>query len=202
MNLKRLWYIITVLMIFGVVFYLGYLMGNREYVNNQPDDIVLIGPNLSQQNSFSDMIIKDIYGSKNSKDIAVFGELYYKIVGDKTELFVRLHNAPLEVRQTQNNLRKSIPQTLNIQSAERTPDGLKYNYTNIGQITFNEPQNDTMSAEFTTIVDFPLTAINSSVERLVFTGVEEGDENLFIYPDPNLPAYERNLPAPYFWVVL
>ncbi len=202
MNLKRLWYILTICMIAGVVFYLGFLFGNREFVNDQPDDITVVGPNSSRQNSFSDMIIKDIYMSKNSRDITVSGQLYYKIVGDKTEILIKLVNVPTEIKQSENNRKKNMPTTLLIETAQRVPSGMDYKYTEIGEISFDEPINGLMTGTFTTIVDFALTDFDSIIERIVFTSVDEDDENLFIYPDPNLPANVRNLPTPYFWIVL
>lgn len=192
----------TIFLMVSLVFYTGYMFGYRDFFNSKDDQTKIITTDGGIKNSLTEMVIKNILGSANSKDVKVYGQFYYKISKDQTEILIKIKNAPTKVMQAQNGETKQIPSTLKIEVAERTANGLSYDFTEIGKINFNEPQNNQYTAEFSTIVDFPFNDFDRQVERIFFSPENEEDTNLFVNSDPNLPADIRTKPSPYFWVVL
>jgi hypothetical protein len=196
MNLQKIWYIITFLGIIVFVFYLGFLYGNREKYNNEEDEILVIGPNYSIQNSLTLMEIRPILGSNDSQNIQAFGNLYFKLNKDQIEILIQINNVPNQVTQQNGKVRKDIPNELKISTAKRSLDGQNYDYEEIGKLVFDQPQNNLRSGKFSTIIKTPIT----SIERIVFQPVLDNDTNIFVDDNPDLPSAVRSSPAPYFWV--
>jgi hypothetical protein len=203
MTLKRLWYAVTIILILGVVFYLGYLFGYRETVNGAPDTISVTGPNLAVKNSLSEIEVKNIIGAIGTPEGSNFGQLYYRQTEISTEILLRFQNVPLKVTQAQNKQEKLIPPVLLIQLAQRSTDGLDFVYTTIGKVSFDQPTaGNVRGAQFSTTINFALYKEEYKVERIAFYPERAEDSNLYIDTDKNLPLNVRNGPAPYFWVVL
>ena len=198
MKLKTIWYFLSVFSIFVLIFYAGFLFGNREQVDKLPDQISIIAPNLSKSNQLSEIKIKEILGSENSQDIRSFGKLYYIIGKDTTDLLFRIEDAPIKVGQLQNKAQITLPKQFNIALARRNLNGLDFEYKEIGIISFNEPFKERQGAEFSTFTNEELL----TWERIVLRSTDSNIKNLYLDTDPDLPQNVRNQPAPFFWVVI
>jgi regulatory protein YycI of two-component signal transduction system YycFG len=189
-----------------IIFFLGYLAGNRDHYDKTDDKIKIKGPNSSIQNSLSSLKTKDVIGFAENNTEAKYGLMYYKILPDKsTEILINISNVPLVLKQAVQKQERSIPQNLQIKLARRALDGLKYNYTSIGVLTFEEPKNGFLSVTFSTNID-PIKIGNevfpalSDVDRIVFMPTKVEDNNIFILNNSDIPSEERKEPAPYFWI--
>jgi hypothetical protein len=192
----------------SVIFFLGYLAGNRDKYEKIDEKIQIKAPNSSIQNSLSALKTKDILGFGENNSIVKYGLLYYKILPDKsTEVFFTISNAPLVLKQANSKAERAVPINLKLALARTSVDVLKYDYIEIGKITFEEPKNGTQSVVFSTIIpgtksgSETIPALNL-VARIVFQPTRTEDENIFKLNSPDIPAQERDKPAPYFWVVL
>lgn len=196
MNLQRFWYIVTVAGVLLLTFYLGFLSGNRERISDEPDNIAVVGPNLSIQNSLTEVEIRDIQGSSNSVDIQVFGQLFFKTTEDgKTEVLITMKSVPSEVVQSNNQVRINIPNDFQIKTARRSIDGQNFEYEPIGVITLDEPVDGTRTGKFSTILEKDI----SRLERIVFEARDNSIQNVFTDNSPDLPPIVRTQPAPFFW---
>lgn len=200
MNLNRFWYYLSIVSIVVIAFGLGTLYGMREKENTKQDKITITGPNLSIRNSLTEMEIRQIEGSVDSKSITGFGQLYFKINNDRdtTELLVNLTSVPQSISQSNQTNKIDIPNTLKISTAKRSVDGLNYEYEYIGSITLEEPNNNLRSGRFSTIIENKL----SSLERIVLFADDENIQNVFVDTSPDLPSEVRKKPAPFFWIDL
>ncbi len=200
MNFK----IITTILLGSIVlittFYIGYLYGNRQRVSREPTQVDIIASNFARRNSFSDIKVLDIWGAVATQKRTGFGQLYYKVSSNQTEILIRMQNLPVTV--VGNNSQINLPKSLLIKTAIRTPDGLSYKYELIGEIFLDEPVNGVRGGEFSTILDYSILGVNTTVERIIFQSPDPNIQNLFIDEDPNLPAQARREPAPFFWVIV
>jgi hypothetical protein len=192
----------------SVIFFLGYLAGNRDKYDKIDEKIQIKAPNSSIQNSLSALKTKDIYGFGENNSIVKYGLLYFKVLPDKsTEVYFTINNAPLILKQANLKTEKIVPINLKLSLARTSTDGLKYDFTEIGKITFEEPKNGTQSVVFSTILlgtksgADTIPALNT-VSRIVFQPTRNEDENIFKLNSTDIPAQERDKPAPYFWVVI
>lgn len=196
MNLQRFWYIVTVAGVLLLTFYLGFLSGNRERISDEPDNIAVVGPNLSIQNSLTEVEIRDIQGSSNSTDIQIFGQLFFKTTDDgETEVLITMKSVPAEVVQSNNQVRVNIPNDFQIKTARRSIDGQNFEYEPIGVITLDEPVDGTRTGKFSTILEKDI----SRLERIVFEARDNTIQNVFTDNSPDLPPIVRTQPAPFFW---
>jgi len=199
--LKIIWTIISLVSFLGLAFYFGYLYGYRERFNQKENQVLVIGPNLSIQNSLSDIKTNPVLAINGPSSIANFGQLYYKITNEnKTELRLVLENTPL----TLNNQTRQviIPESLTVYTAKLSSDGLDYEYTEIGTFVFNEPKNGTRSGDFNKVLDYPLASVDNRIDRLVLFAKGDMEGNIFLNQDPDIPIKARNRPSPFFWVEL
>jgi hypothetical protein len=192
----------------AVIFFLGYLAGNRDKYDKIDEKVQITAPNSSIQNSLSLLKTKDIFGFGENNTTVRYGLLYYKTLPDKsTELFFTITNSPLVLRQTTNKIEKTVPINLKISLARTSIDGQKYDYTDIGKITFEEPKNGTQSVIFSTIIPgiksgSEIVPALNTVSRIVFRPTRTEDENIFKLNSPDIPPDETAKPAPYFWAVM
>lgn len=189
-------------------FFFGYFYGTRDKYDKKEDNISITGPNLSIQNSLSQLQTKEILGFTQNNEVRAYGQFYYKILNDKsTEVLFSLSEVPNSLKQANLKGEKSIPGELSIDLARKTIDQLSYEYENIGRITFDEPKNGLRSAKFPTIIkpiklDTDSISGISNVSQIVFRPLKPEDENIFKLTNSDIPVNERNRPAPYFWVNL
>ena len=112
-----------------LVFYLGYVYGNRESRESKLiPKITTILSNGNRENSLSQIRIRDIYASNNSKDKQVVGRFYYIVKDDGgdavyTDILFKLDNSPLKVSNPDNKSETDIPLDLNVDLAYRSLDG-------------------------------------------------------------------------------
>lgn len=199
MNLKKFWYGLVITLIICLVFFMGFLYGNREKIDKTDDLIKVIGPNNSIQNSLTQIETRSIVGSLDSQQLGEFGQLYFKIIdSENTEILIRLANVPTNVKQLKSKKEKVIPNELNVATAKRSVDGLDYEYTEIGKVIFDEPKNNLRTAKFSTNLGNDLR----DVERVVLMPVKPEDENVFVDQNADLPPKVRDKPAPFFWVIV
>jgi hypothetical protein len=208
MKIQDITRFLSIFVAVSIIFFLGYLAGNRDKYDKVDEKIQIKAPNSSIQNSLSALKTKDIFGFGENNSIVKYGLLYYKVLPDKsTEVFFTISNAPLVLKQSNLKLEKTVPINLKIALARASTDVLKYDYTEIGKITFEEPKNGTQSVVFSTIIpgtksgSETIPALNS-VARVVFQPTRVEDENIFRLSTPDIPTEEAKKPAPYFWVVI
>jgi hypothetical protein len=191
-----------------ISFSLGYFYGTRDKYDKKPDNLDLIGPNLSIQNSLSQLQTKDILGFTQNNEVKTYGQFYYKVLNDKsTEVMFSLSDIPNSLKQANLKGEKSIPNELNIDLARISLDGLDYNFENIGKITFDEPKNGLRSGRFPTIVKpFQIGKDSivgiSNVKQIIFRPIKPEDANIFKINNSDIPIKQRDQPAGYFWVNL
>jgi hypothetical protein len=188
---------------------IGYFYGIREKYDYKSDNIDTIGPNLSIQNSLSQLQTKDILGFGEGNTIKSFGQFYYNIRSDKsTEVLFSLNGIPLSLKQATGRAERNIPNQLNIDLARKALDGLSYTYENIGRINLDEPKPDgNRSGRFSTVIkpiktDKDYIPSLTSVQRIVFRPIKSEDSNIFKDLDTDIPPLDREAPAPYFKIKL
>lgn len=200
------------ILIAAAIFAMGYLFKHRMVINEEPDDIVVIGPNKAVQNSLSQMNIRDVVGVTNISDggLQTYGQLYYNIKDDQsTEVHIRLKDIPKNIQSlTGEGASKTIPVQLDIFMARRSFDGLDFEYENVGVLSLSLGENDLLSGNFSTILPpsqnlsgKPVPAV-IDVERIVFDTESEGAKNIFYDENADLPAKVRSRPSPFFWITL
>ncbi|NJK70924.1 MAG: hypothetical protein HC932_01510 [Thermales bacterium] len=129
----------------------GYLLGVRNKMDNQPNNIDTRSSNNYTQNSLSKIQTRDIFGAISPNQVTIFGQFYFKIVDNHTEILIKLNNIPENVKT--DNQSKPIPNQLKISAATRAIDGLNYEYISLGTINMDEPINNLKSATFSTTID-------------------------------------------------
>jgi hypothetical protein len=209
--------IFTTLGLFVVViltFYLGYLIGNKDI--NQAKfipEIETILENGSSENSLTQIQIRDVFGSSNSKDKQSFGKFYYVVKANNgaatTDILLKIDQAPLQVTSADEKISKDIPFDMNVDIAFKTPEGLEFEYQNIGRIKFVVDEKKRLKADFSSIVNFPIDNKSSkTVQRVVLRPIDQTQINIFQDTDPSLPVKVRGdktrgisgESAPYFWI--
>ena len=197
-----------------LVFYLGYVYGNRESRESKLiPKITTILSNGNRENSLSQIRIRDIYASNNSKDKQVVGRFYYIVKDDGgdavyTDILFKLDNSPLKVSNPDNKSETDIPLDLNVDLAYRSLDGQGFDYTNIGQTKLSN-DNKSLKLDISAVLDFAIDQKQSkSLERIVFRPLNPDQKNIYVDKNNNLPLKVRGdtglgisgEPAPYFWV--
>jgi hypothetical protein len=219
--LNRIYYVFLFISLVSLVFYLGFLFGRREWLNDQPPNLSITNPNLQSQNSISDIQLRPILGSSDGRTVQSFGQLYFLINGSgQTEIVINLENVPISIGPN-GGPTVPVPDQLSIEIAIRVKDQDNrdtYEYQNISPnpdvkayIALNQPVNNIRSGRFTGIIDQPIVDSQNgkqNFERLVFRSLDGEVSNVFIDRDPDLPfmirgnteAGVQGQPAPFFWV--
>lgn len=197
-----------------LVGYLGYNIGkkdNKEAQFNPQVNITL--SNGNQENSLTQIQIREIIGSSDSKTKQNFGKFYFvsKQIGSgvSTDILFKLDSIPIKITNTETKSEKEIPTELNIDLAIKTSEGLEFEYQNIGRIklAFNEKKQ--LKGDFSSVINFELDQKNDKVvQRIVFRPTNTDQQNIYQDTDSNLPIKVRGdksrgitgEPAPYFWV--
>jgi hypothetical protein len=210
----------TILILVGLVvllilaFYLGYLYGNRELKEQSySPKVTTILSNGNQENSLTQIKIKDIISFDSNKNKQSYGKFYY-IVKDSgedanTDLLFKLENVPSKTLNQETKAEKEIPLEMNIDLATRTVDGQGFEYENIGKAKFIVNAKKELKLEFSGVVNFALDQRkDKQVQRIVFRPTSQDQTNVFVDRDSALPIKIRGDdssglkpdPAPYFWV--
>jgi hypothetical protein len=197
-----------------LVFYLGYTYGVRDLKESQiQPQITTILSNGNRENSLSQIRIRDIYGSSNSKDKQIFGKFYY-ITKDNgntsfTDILFKIDSAPLKVVNQDSKLTIDMPTDLNIDLAYRSGDGQNFEYVNIGQGKLSSSDLKSLKLDFSAVLDFAVDQKQDrQLERIVFRPVNPEKNNIYTDKNVNLPLKVRGdtslgisgEPAPFFWV--
>lgn len=202
MSLQRFWYIVCVLGIAVLIFYLGFLFGNREQFVSKPNTIEITAPNGAQKNFLSEIEQRLVVGPVDSKTVSTFGELLFiQNQENETQILLRLQNVPDVVKQTDGKKEKTIPKELNVAIARITTDGLDYQYSVIGKLVLDDSKTKQRSGKFsTTIKESLFSEKGNSVARLELQPTKPEDVNIFTDDSADLPVKVRQRPAPFFWV--
>ncbi len=206
---KKFYLIVSIIVAVILVFYLGILYGQKEnFVNNLQPEITSKLSSGYQENILTKIKIRDIVAFPDSKDSISVGKLYYSINGDKTDLLFRIESSPIKIINSETKKDKEIPLELSVDIASRTPDGLDFEYTNIGKIKLAANNKKQLQGDFSAVVDFSLdikTIKNS--QRIVFRPLNPEQENIYFDKNPSLPLKVRGeegkvspKPAPYFFI--
>jgi hypothetical protein len=197
-----------------LTFYLGYSIGNKDsYQSKFIPEIQTVLENGSSENSLTQVQIRDVLGSSNSKDKLPFGKFYYivknKSASPTTDILLKIDQAPTKIISSDEKTVRNIPLEMNVDLAFKTTDGLDFQYQNIGKITLVADDKKSLKADFSAIINFILDdKTDKIVQRIVLRPTETSLVNIFQDTDPNLPIKIRGdksrgiggQPAPYFWV--
>jgi hypothetical protein len=206
---KKFYLIVSIIVVTILVFYLGILYGQREdYVNNLQPEINSKLASGYQENILTKIKIREIVIFPDSKDSISVGKFYYSINGDKTDMLFKIESSPIKVINSDTKKDKEIPLELSVDIASRTPDGLDFEYTNIGKIKLAANNKKQLQGDFSAVADFSLdnkTIKNS--QRIVLRPLKPEEENIYFDKNPNLPLKVRGedgkvspKPAPYYFV--
>jgi len=195
MNTRTIWMILAGFAAIALILIMGIFIGERNYFNQQQNNVTIIGPNKEIKNSLSEINRKSIYGLNNGQ-VVVVGEMLYKIVNNQTEVLIQITNAPKQLK-LENNVR-DIPLQLKVSGAIVANGGFDYGYEEIGTVRF-DASGAVLKTDFSTILPKPL----GSYDRLVFEPTKEEDNQTFFRnTDPDLPVNVRAQLSPYFWIII
>jgi hypothetical protein len=197
-----------------LTFYLGYSIGNKDAFQSKfVPEIETIIENGSSENSLTQIQIREVFGSSNSKDKQPFGKFYYVVKTKNglstTDILLKIDQAPLKVTSADERVSKDIPLEMTVDIAFKTPEGLEFEYQNIGKITFVVDDKKVLKADFSSIINFTLDDKTSkTVQRIVLRPTDPTQANIFQDTDPSLPIKVRGdktrgisgETAPYFWI--
>jgi hypothetical protein len=180
-NQSRIFTALGLLIAIVLTFYLGYSIGNKDAFQSKfIPEVQTILENGSSENSLTQIQIRDVLGSSNSKDKQPFGKFYYVIKNKSTipttDILLKIDQAPTKVTSGDEKTIRNIPLEMNVDLAFKTTDGLDFQY--------------------------------QTVQRIVLRPTDPTLVNIFQDTDPNLPIKVRGdksrgiggEPAPYFWV--
>jgi hypothetical protein len=197
-----------------LTFYLGYTIGTKDTFQSKfVPEIETVLDNGSQENSLTQIQIRDVLGSSNSKDKQPFGKFYYVVKNKNgnttTDILLKIDQSPIKIISSDEKTTKNIPLDMSIDLALKTPEGLEFAYQNIGKIQFVIDEKKNLKADFSGIISFALDAKNDKVvQRIVLRSTDPTLINIYQDTDPSLPIKVRGdktrgisgEPAPYFWI--
>lgn len=198
MSLSKLLYILSLFGIVSLVFLSGYLVGNKSFINSEPVQVDIIGSNNFQDNNLSNIQFIDLNAKVNKEDSTTkIGELLLirnKTESSKPQVMIRLTDLPVNYDL---DTTYSTPKSMKMMLADRTVDGLDYEYQELGTINMNVAQDSTYTAEFVTNIDIQDGTIDK-FERLVFFN-SNGASQLPINDNSDFPSVIRSNNSPYIW---
>jgi hypothetical protein len=198
MNWSKIWYVVSLLSLAGLVFYIGFLSGNRNLFSQSPSNITVTTWNNAQENSFTNIKFKTLIGRTSQGEIRKFGELAYRenVQSKKLDLMVRVISAPVAFSDGGAGI--NFPQSYQVNLAKRSLDGLNYSYTPAGTLVMNEPIGSTLSGQFVFVLEQSEIDFERTVERVMFFA-QDGSSTLPPFDNQSFPADIRAKNAPYFW---
>ena len=220
---KRIYYLFLFLSLVALVFYAGFLFGNREMVNAQDDSFSTQNPNAQTLNNISRIQQRPVQGSVNGETVETFGQMFFLVnKRDQTEIVINLERVPDKILKADTGREVIIPNQLQVEIARRVRDvdgQDTYAYQNLSadmdlkaSINFNESVNGLRSATFSGYINEPVVQPNQEgvIERIVLRSGDPDVQNIFVDTDPDLPVKIRGnqalripgQPAPFFWVRL
>jgi hypothetical protein len=209
-NKTRLFTILGLIVALILTFYLG----NKDFYQTKlVPEIETILENGSSENSLTQIQIREVFGSANSKDKEPFGKFYFVVKNKSnvltTDILLKIDQAPLRITSSDEKIVKEIPLEMTIDLAFTTTEGLEFEYQNIGRVTLVPDGKKFLKADFSSILNLALdNKTNKVVQRIVLRPTDPTAINIFQDTDPNLPIKVRGdksrgisgEPAPYFWV--
>jgi hypothetical protein len=197
--IRRSYLVLLFLCLIGLVFYLGFLYGVREFNNTTDPEIEVVNPNSFFTNSLTNLEEREIYGAAiRDGELAIrsYGKLYYQVnENNQTEIEIRLEGVPLTLTQPSNKGSIDIPSELSVEYAIRTIDEIEkidtYQYRNVSTFTevpailkFSELNNENSgrSAEFSFTLNRPIISQEGEgdIERIVLRSTNPEIKNIFI----------------------
>lgn len=185
---------LSLLSIVGLIFLVGFGVGNRSFFANQPSIFNIVSKNGSNLNIYSGSNFANMEGRSSVNQVQSFGEVIYKLNGDQYDILVRLTNVPTKLDAGAGLI--DLPSKFKVNLAMRSSDGLDYIYQGIGILT-TVVENNSLNGVFTTSISKSNLNI-FSVERVVLFN-EVGGSNLPAFENEIFPSAVRSRPAPYFW---
>lgn len=195
MNWSRLWYIVSLFAIVGLIFLTGYFVGNRTWYISKPDEIVVKNGNGVEKTTLSDITFRNLNARTDGKNVVRAGELLYRTNGAELEIMLRITNLPLQFGVSEGSI--AYPQSYTVNLAKRSLDGLNYELTPIGTLALDVPQKGVYSGGFGTKLAYNKLQFENQFERILLTNDTV----------PQLPAYDyaafaseyRAKPSPFVW---
>lgn len=221
---KRIYYLFLFLSLVALVFYAGFLFGNREKINSQEDTLSIQNPNGQNLNNISRIQQRPVEGSIDAQSVQTFGQMFFLVnKRGQTEIVINLERVPDKIVKPDTKREVVIPSQLEVEIARkvRDADGQDtYIYQNLSQdkdfkakITFNEAVNGLRTATFSGYINEPVGQnLNGGgvIERVVLRSTDPDVQNIFVDQNPDLPIKIRGnselkipgQPAPFFWIRL
>lgn len=220
--IRRSYYLFLFFSLVGLVFYTGFLFGNREKVNSQDSNISITNPNGQSLNTISRIQQRPVQGSSNGKTIENFGQMFFLVnKKNQTEIVINLERVPAIIGTSPKQI--AVPLELKVEIARRIKDtdGVEtYSYESLSLenransiISLGEPVSGLRSATFSGFIQEPVidpTGKKGNIERIVLRSVDSEVNNIFVDTDSDLPLKIRGVveakiagqPAPFFWIKL
>jgi len=220
--LRRSYYLFLFFSLVGLVFYTGFLFGNREKINSQDNNITVTNPNGQSLNTISRIQQRPVQGTSNGRTVENFGQMFFLVnKKNQTEIVINLERVPALIGTSPKQV--AVPLELKVEIARRVKDtdgAETYAYESINLesrinsiISLSEPVNGLRSATFSGFVQEPIidqTTRRGNIERIVLRSVDSEVNNIFVDIDSDLPLKIRGSleakipgqPAPFFWIKL
>lgn len=221
---KRIYYLFLFLSLVALVFYAGFLFGNREKINSQEDTLSIQNPNGQNLNNISRIQQRPVEGSIDAQSVQTFGQMFFLVNKRRqTEIVINLERVPDKIVKPDTKREVVIPSQLEVEIARkvRDADGQDtYIYQNLSQdkdfkakITFNEAVNGLRTATFSGYINESVGQnLNGGgvIERVVLRSADPDVQNIFVDQNPDLPIKIRGnselkipgQPSPFFWIRL
>jgi|GEM_PF-6301620 len=195
-NLGRL---LTIVLIFGVAFYLGFSFANREIISSQKPDFVVTADNGFTQTSLTKIQARPIYGINNGER-KIFGEMLFRTTNSDTEILLKLNLVPIKNIRPSDKTEQLTPTSLNLQIAKTCCGGLDYDIQNTGFNINFETKDNQMNASFSGVLNLDLE--KSGIDRLLLTAEQPSLFRVIKEDTKDWPTAVTERPAPYFWINL
>ena len=206
---KNLGLFIGFVVLFVLIFGLGFFFGNRAKELSKPANIQAIYSNLFVENSLSDMQIIPLKGKLDTEPEKIFGNLHFAERADKqgiffqTEILIDIASFPLKLKGSQGS--KNTPDKLDISTATLTEDGSDFVFEKIGEITL-EKNNQIKQGKFSTVLKKPLSnKFKQKIPKMIYlTNSESQYKHFYNFDskDPNVPPSQKGKEIPYLFSYL
>jgi hypothetical protein len=219
--IRRGYYLFLFFSLVGLVFYTGFLFGNRERVNSKDSLITSQNPNGQSLNTISRIQQRPIEGFSNGQTVENFGQMFFLVnKKNQTEIVINLERIPDKLTLAPKEV--GIPNELKVEIARRIRDSdgqdtYSYESLNLERnnaiVSLGEPVKGFRSGTFSGYIQEPVidsTGKKGNIERIVLLSTDNEVNSIFVDKNPDLPLKVRGSteakipgqPAPFFWIRL
>lgn len=197
MSKKYITNLFLIVILILIAFFTGFFYARRELTISSKDSIVRIkNENGFVDNLFSNIKQKPINGLFDGST-QVYGDMFYIIIEDKTQILFSLDNIPVNTKFKEKIV--ETPMNYKVFIAVKCCKGLDYEYKDYDIKLNLLIENGKARTNFSTNFDFNLE--ESGVQRIVLFA--EGVENNYKIIKDEQKDWPKNTlenPAPYLWI--